>query len=115
MADDPRYDVLDLDGVTIESITDNGDYPWTVMDLDSRGMDAIKDKVPAGSVGLMPGNCDSSGTSEMLLTVTSDKACMLSFEYAGYVTGTSTFEFSVDWNLFLKTVAAPPKFIVKSK
>ena len=112
VASDPRYDVFEMDGVTIESITDVGDYPWTVMDLNSDGMSAVRDKVPAGSKGLMPGNCNRSGTSEMAITVTSDKACMLSFEYAGYITNTSKFTIIVDgnWPYFLELRSGPRKF-----
>ena len=40
--EDPRYDLFKgLDGITDVTITDNGDYPWKMLDLNAEGIDDL--------------------------------------------------------------------------
>ena len=54
--EDPRYALFNLDGITNVTITDNGDYPWQMMDLKAEGMTDISFEIPEGSTGLMSSN-----------------------------------------------------------
>ena len=45
-----------LDGITDVTITDNGSYPWQMLDSNAEGMQNLGFTIPKGSNGLMSGN-----------------------------------------------------------
>ena len=45
-----------LDGITDVTITDNGGYPWQILDSNAEGMQYLGFTIPKGSNGLMSGN-----------------------------------------------------------
>ena len=45
-----------LDGITDVTITDNGSYPWQILDSNAEGMQNLGFTIPKGSNGLMSGN-----------------------------------------------------------
>ena len=53
-----------LDGITDVTITDNGGYPWQMLDSNAEGMQNLGFTIPKGSNGLMSGNyrVDSSSS-----------------------------------------------------
>lgn len=54
---DSRYALFyGLDGITNVTITDNGDYPWRMLDLKADGMKDLGFTFPKGSVVLMSSN-----------------------------------------------------------
>ena len=80
--EDPRYALFNLDGITNVTITDNGDYPWQMMDLKAEGMTDISFEIPEGSTGLMSSNYNVEGsTSETVVNFTVEKPMLLTFKY----------------------------------
>ena len=80
--EDPRYALFNLDGITNVTITDNGDYPWQMMDLKAEGMTDISFEIPEGSTGLMSSNYNvNSSTSETVVNFTVEKPMLLTFKY----------------------------------
>ena len=57
-----------LDGITDVTITDNGDYPWQMLDSNAEGMQNLGFTIPKGSNGLMSGNyrVDSSSSETVI-------------------------------------------------
>ena len=57
-----------LDGITDVTITDNGSYPWQILDLNAEGMQNLGFTIPKGSNGLMSGNyrVDSSSSETVI-------------------------------------------------
>ena len=54
---DPRCALFnDLDGITDVTITDDGDYPWQMLNLGADGMTNLGFTIPDGSKGLMSSN-----------------------------------------------------------
>ena len=52
--EDPRCALFNsLDGITDVTITDNGSYPWQMLDLNAEGMTNLGFSIPNGSTGLM--------------------------------------------------------------
>ena len=71
-----------LDGITDVTITDNGDYPWQMMDLKAEGMTDISFEIPEGSKGLMSSNYNVEGsTSETVVNFKVEKPMFLTFKY----------------------------------
>ena len=61
---DPRYDLFNnLDGITGVTITDNGSYPWQMLDLKAEGMENLGFTFPEGSNVLMSSNYLEKGSS----------------------------------------------------
>ena len=55
--EDPRCALFNgLDGITDVTITDNGSYPWKMLDLKAEGMTAVSSYFTAESKGLMSSN-----------------------------------------------------------
>ena len=80
---DPRCALFNsLDGITDVTITDNGDYPWQMMDLKAEGMTDISFEIPEGSTGLMSGNYNVEGsTSETVVNFKVEKSIFLTFKH----------------------------------
>lgn len=72
-----------LDGITDVTITDNGDYPWQMMDLKAEGMTDISFEIPEGSTGLMSSNYNVEGvsTSETVVNFKVEKPIFLTFKH----------------------------------
>ena len=80
--EDPRYALFNLDGITNVTITDNGDYPWQMMDLKAEGMTDISFEIPEGSTGLMSSNYNVEGsTSETVVNFKVEKPIFLTFKH----------------------------------
>ena len=61
---DPRCALFNsLDGITDVTITDNGSYPWQMLDLNAEGMTNLSFEIPEGSTGLMSSNYNVEGGS----------------------------------------------------
>ena len=55
--EDPRYALFkNLEGITDVTITDDGSYPWKMLDLNADGMKDLGFTIPDGSKGLMSSN-----------------------------------------------------------
>lgn len=80
---DPRCALFNsLDGITDVTITDNGDYPWQMMDLKAEGMTDISFEIPEGSTGLMSSNYNVEGsTSETVVNFKVEKPIFLTFKH----------------------------------
>lgn len=81
---DPRCALFNsLDGITDVTITDNGDYPWQMMDLKAEGMTNISFEIPEGSTGLMSSNYNVEGgsTSETVVNFKVEKPIFLTFKH----------------------------------
>ncbi len=64
-----RYALFNnLDGITDVTITDNGSYPWQMLDSNAQGMQDLGFTIPKGSNGLMSGNyrVDSSSSETVI-------------------------------------------------
>lgn len=80
---DPRCALFNsLDGITDVTITDNGDYPWQMMDLKAEGMTDISFEIPEGSTGLMSSNYHvDNSTSETVVNFKVEKSIFLTFKH----------------------------------
>ena len=81
---DPRCALFNsLDGITDVTITDNGDYPWQMMNLKAEGMTDISFEIPEGSTGLMSSNYNVEGgsTSETVVNFKVEKPIFLTFKH----------------------------------
>ena len=80
---DPRCALFNsLDGITDVTITDNGSYPWQMMDLKAEGMTDISFEIPEGSTGLMSSNYNVEGsTSETVVNFKVEKSIFLTFKH----------------------------------
>ena len=80
---DPRCALFNsLDGITDVTITDNGSYPWQMMDLKAEGMTDISFEIPEGSTGLMSSNYHVEGsTSETVVNFKVEKSIFLTFKH----------------------------------
>ena len=81
--EDPRYVLFKgLDGITDVTITDNGSYPWKMLDLNAEGMTNLGFTIPEGSKGLMSSNYNVDGSSsETVVNFTVEKPMLLTFKY----------------------------------
>ena len=79
--EDPRYVLFKgLDGISDVTITDNGSYPWKMLDLKADGMESFT--IPDGSKGLMSSNYHVDGSSsETVVNFTVEKPMLLAFKY----------------------------------
>ena len=80
---DPRCALFNsLDGITDVTITDNGSYPWQMLDLNAEGMTNLSFEIPEGSTGLMSSNYHVDGSSsETVVNFTVEKPMLLTFKY----------------------------------
>ena len=81
--EDPRYALFNgLDGINNVTITDNGDHPWQMLDLNAEGMTNLGFTIPEGSKGLMSSNYNVDGSSsETVVNFTVEKPMLLTFKY----------------------------------
>ena len=81
--EDPRYTLFNsLDGISDVTITDNGSYPWKMLDLNADGMKDLGFTIPDGSKGLMSSNYHVDGSSsETVVNFTVEKPMLLMFKY----------------------------------
>ena len=81
--EDPRYTLFNsLDGISDVTITDNGSYPWKMLDLNADGMKDLDFTIPDGSKGLMSSNYHVDGSSsETVVNFTVEKPMLLMFKY----------------------------------
>ena len=79
---DFRYALFNFDGITNVTITDNGSYPWQMLDLGADGMSAVSSYFTEGNTGLMSSNYgvdDSNSEIEVKFNV--EKPILFSFKY----------------------------------
>jgi len=76
---DPRYDLFNnLDGITGVTITDNGSYPWQMLDLKAEGMENFGFTFPEGSNVLMSSNyLEKGSSSETVIRLNVSKPILL--------------------------------------
>ncbi len=81
--EDPRYALFkNLEGITDVTITDDGGYPWQMLDLNADGMENLGFTIPDGSKGLMSSNYHVDGSSsETIVNFTVEKPMLLMFKY----------------------------------
>ena len=81
--EDPRCALFNgLDGITDVTITDDGSYPWKMLDLNADGMKDLGFTIPDGSKGLMSSNYNVDGSSsETVVNFTVEKPMLLAFKY----------------------------------
>ena len=81
--EDPRYAFFkNLEGITDVTITDDGSYPWQMLDLKADGMENLGFTIPDGSKGLMSSNYHVDGSSsETVINFTVEKPMLLTFKY----------------------------------
>ena len=81
--EDPRYALFkNLEGITDVTITDDGGYPWKMLDLNADGMKDLGFPIPDGSKGLMSSNYHVDGSSsETVVNFTVEKPMLLMFKY----------------------------------
>ena len=69
---DSRYALFNLEGITDVTITDNGSYPWQMLDLNADGMSNVSSYFTKGSTGLMSSNYHvNDSKSEISVTFSS--------------------------------------------
>ena len=80
--EDPRCALFnDLDGISDVTITDNGDYPWQMLDLKAEGMGNLGFTFPDESKVLMSSNYHvHKTTSETVVNFTVTKPILLTFK-----------------------------------
>ena len=80
--EDPRCALFKLEGITDVTITDNGDYPWQMLDLKAEGMGNLGSTFPDESKVLMSSNyLVHKTTSETVVNFTVTKPILLTFKY----------------------------------
>ena len=79
---DFRYALFNLDGITNVTITDNGDYPWQMLDLKADGMSNVSSYFTEGNTGLMSSNYGvNNSKSEIEVKFNVEKPILFSFKY----------------------------------
>ena len=81
--EDPRCALFKgLEGISDVTITDNGSYPWQMLNLKADGMENLGFTIPDGSKGLMSSNYHVDGSSsETVVNFTVEKPMLLMFKY----------------------------------
>ena len=81
--EDPRCALFKgLEGISDVTFTDNGEYPWQMLDLNADGMKNLGFTIPDGSKGLMSSNYHVDGSSsETVVNFTVEKPMLLMFKY----------------------------------
>ena len=79
---DFRYALFNLNGITNVTITDNGDYPWQMLDLKADGMSNVSSYFTEGNTGLMSSNYGvKDSESEIRVKFNVEKPILFSFKY----------------------------------
>ena len=79
--EDPRCALFKLDGITDVTITDNGDYPWKMLDLNAEGMGNLGFTFPDESKVLMSSNYHmNKSSSETVVNFKVTKRILLTFK-----------------------------------
>ena len=80
---DPRCALFnDLDGITDVTITDDGDYPWQMLNLGADGMTNLGFTIPDGSKGLMSSNYNKDNSkSKSIVKFRVEKPILLTFKF----------------------------------
>ena len=79
---DFRYALFNLDGITNVTITDNGDYPWQMLDLKADGISNVSSYFTEGNTGLMSSNYGvKDSESEIRVKFNVEKPILFSFKY----------------------------------
>ena len=79
---DSRYALFNLEGITNVTITDNGDYPWKMLDLKADGMSNVSSYFTEGNTGLMSSNYGMNDSrSEIRVKFNVEKPILFSFKY----------------------------------
>ena len=79
--EDPRCALFKLDGITDVTITDNGDYPWKMLDLNAEGMGDLGFTFPDESKVLMSSNYHmNKSSSETVVNFKVTKRILLTFK-----------------------------------
>ena len=81
--EDPRCALFKgLEGISDVTITDNGSYPWQMLNLKADGMENLGFTIPDGSKGLMSSNYHVDGSSsETVVNFTVEKPMLLTFKH----------------------------------
>ena len=81
--EDPRCALFKgLEGISDVTITDNGSYPWQMLNLKADGMENLGFTIPDGSKGLMSSNYHVGGSSsETVVNFTVEKPMLLTFKH----------------------------------
>ena len=81
--EDPRCALFKgLEGISDVTFTDNGEYPWQMLDLKADGMENLGFTIPDGSKGLMSSNyLEDGSSSETVVNFTVEKPMLLTFKY----------------------------------
>ena len=96
-----RYALFNnLDGITDVTITDNGGYPWQILDSNAEGMQDLGFTIPNGSNVLMSGNYHKPGSSsETVIRFNVSKPILLTSQILVSSEESKTlFDFYVDNN-----------------
>ena len=79
--EDPRCALFKLDGITDVTITDNGDYPWKMLDLNAEGMGNLGFTFPDESKVLMSSNYHmNKSSSETVVNFKVTNRILLTFK-----------------------------------
>ena len=94
---DYRYALFNLEGITDVTITDNGSYPWQMLDLGADGMSAVSSYFTEGSTGLMSSNYGvNNSKSEIEVKFNVVKPILFSFKYL--ISAISSYYVSITLN-----------------
>ena len=94
---DSRYALFNLEGITDVTITDNGSYPWQMLDLGADGMSAVSSYFTEGSTGLMSSNYGvNNSKSEIEVKFNVVKPILFSFKYL--ISAISSYYVSITLN-----------------
>ena len=104
--EDPRYVLFkDLEGITDVTITDNGNYPWRMLDSNAEGMQDLGFTIPEGSKGLMSSNYKvDKSSSETVIRFNVSKPILLTSQVLvssefNFDIATITLDNKESWNI----------------
>ena len=103
--EDPRYALFNLDGITDVTITDNGNYPWRMLDSNAEGMQDLGFTIPEGSKGLMSSNYKvDKSSSETVIRFNVSKPILLTSQVLvssefNFDKATITLDNKESWNI----------------
>ena len=103
--EDPRYALFNLDGITDVTITDNGNYPWRMLDSNAEGMQDLGFTIPEGSKGLMSSNYKvDKSSSETVIRFNVSKPILLTSQVLvsselNFDIATITLDNKESWNI----------------
>ena len=104
--EDPRYVLFKgLEGITDVTITDNGNYPWRMLDSNVEGMQDLGFTIPEGSKGLMSSNYKvDKSSSETVIRFNVSKPILLTSQVLvssefNFDIATITLDNKESWNI----------------